>query len=81
MKELGLFPQNHYKSLFITQDWEQSGKYILTANINGRFEVISIDDRVPVYLRNLEPVWGLTYNNPWEILLIKAFAKIKGGYQ
>lgn len=80
MKELGLFELNHYKSLFITQDWQDSGKYILTANIDGRFEVISIDDRIPVYARTLEPVWGASYNNPWEILLIKAFAKIKGGY-
>jgi hypothetical protein len=28
----------------------------------------------------LEPVWGLTFENPWELILIKAWAKVRGGY-
>lgn len=80
IRELALFSTAHYKSLFITQDFQQSGKYILTANIDGRFEVISVDDRIPLYKDTMEPVWGYSFNNPWELILLKAWAKIVGGY-
>ena len=59
---------------------QKLGKYILVANIDGRFEVISVDDRIPIYKKNLEPVWGLGYSNPWELILLKAWAKVKKGY-
>jgi hypothetical protein len=52
----------------------------LTANIDGRFEVVSVDDKIPLYKKTLEPIWGQSFDNPWEIILIKAWAKIKGGY-
>jgi hypothetical protein len=50
------------------------------ANVNGRFEVVSVDDRIPVYKKTLEPIWGFSFNNPWSLILLKAYAKIKGGY-
>jgi hypothetical protein len=67
--------------MFLTQDYQPSGKYVLNININGRFEVVSVDDRIPIYKDTLEPVWGLTYKNPWELILIKAWAKVKQGYE
>lgn len=39
-----------------------------------------VDDRIPVYEHNLEPIWGLSYDRPWEIILIKAWAKKLQGY-
>lgn len=65
MRELGLFQIGHYKSLFITQDYTESGKYTLVANIDGRFEVVSVDDRIPINKHTLEPIWGLKYEHPW----------------
>ena len=41
---------------------------------------MAVDDRIPVYKKTLEPVWGLSFLNPWELIILKAFAKIKGGY-
>ena len=42
--------------------------------------MVSVDDRIPVYANTLEPIWGLRYENPWELILVKAWAKINGGY-
>jgi len=42
--------------------------------------VITVDDRIPVYEDTLEPIWGLNFQNPWELILIKAYAKKQGGY-
>jgi hypothetical protein len=39
--------------LFITQDFAASGKYILITNTDGRFEVISVDDRIPINRKTL----------------------------
>jgi hypothetical protein len=80
INELAVFSTLHYKTLFITQKYSESGKYILITNSNGRFEVISVDDRIPVDRETLEPIWGLSYKRPWEILLIKAWAKKLKGY-
>ena len=80
IKELALFPTKHYKAFFITQDIQKSGKYTLVVNIDGMLEVISVDDRIPVSKKTLEPVWGLGYGNPWELILLKAWAKVKRGY-
>lgn len=46
--ELALFTTFHYKTLFITQDFSPSGKYILILNNNSRFEAITVDDRIPI---------------------------------
>jgi hypothetical protein len=53
LNELALYPTVHYKSLFITQDFAASGKYILITNTDGRFEVISVDDRIPINRKTL----------------------------
>ena len=80
IRELGIWDLLHYKSFFLTQDYQESGKYTLIANIESKFEVITVDDRIPVYKDTLEPIWGLSFKNPWEFILIKVWAKIKGGY-
>ena len=35
------------------------------ANINGCNEVITVDDKIPVYKNTFEPLWGLSFENPW----------------
>lgn len=80
LNELALLPTTHYRSLFITQDFSKTGQYILITNNDGRFEVITVDDRIPINKDTLEPIWGMTYKNPWELILLKAWAKKRGGY-
>lgn len=80
LNELALFPTVHYRSLFLTQTYSPSGKYTLVTNTDGRFEVICVDDRIPINKVTYEPIWGLSYKNPWELLLIKAWAKKLKGY-
>lgn len=80
LNELALFSTAHYRSLFITQTFSPSGKYILITNTDGRFEVIAVDDRIPINKVTFEPIWGLSYDNPWELILMKAWAKKLHGY-
>lgn len=80
LAELPLYDLFHYRSLFITQDFNALGRYELVLNINGRFERVVVDDRIPVYRDTLEPIWGLSYQKPWELILFKAYAKVKNGY-
>lgn len=39
-----------------------------------------VDDLVPVYEDNLEPIWGMEFDQCWEIILLKFWAKRCGGY-
>jgi hypothetical protein len=49
ISELPVLPVAEYKSLFITQEFQENGKYIVAINVNGRFELIAVDDRIPIY--------------------------------
>lgn len=80
LNELALFSTAHYRSLFITQTYSPSGKYIIITNTEGRFEAIAVDDRIPVNKDTFEPIWGMSYKNPWELILLKAWAKKLQGY-
>lgn len=64
----------------MTQDYQKSGKYTVIVNIDGRFEVITVDDFIPIHKDTLCPIWDMSYNNPWELILIKVWAKKLKGY-
>lgn len=57
--EVGLLPPFHYETLFITPDFTNNGMYKIIANVQGEFRVIVIDDMIPVYENNMEPIWGM----------------------
>ena len=78
--ELPLYPASHYKGLFLTQDWQASGRYVLLINVDGRWEFTVVDDYIPVDSRTMETHWEMDFLNPWEIILMKAWAKRRGGY-
>ncbi len=42
--------------------------------------MFTVDDRIPIDKRTLEPIWGLSFERPWEIILVKAWAKKLSGY-
>lgn len=80
MIELGLLPVHHYKSMFVTQDWDPNGRYLIVLNSEGRFETEVVDDYIPVYEKSEEPLWGMSLTKPWELILAKIWAKRSGGY-
>ena len=53
---------------------------MLITNNDGRFEVMSVDDKIPVSKQTYQPVWGMSFKNPWELILMKAWAKKLRGY-
>jgi hypothetical protein len=57
--ELGLFPTNHYRSMFITQGYNELGRYEVIVNSEGRFQLEVVDDLIPVYESNEQPIWGM----------------------
>lgn len=36
---------------------------------------------VPVFQDSLEPIWGMDFDHSWQIILLKMWAKKKGGYR
>lgn len=71
---------SHYKSFFITQNFASNGQYEIIANEEGHFQIQIIDDYIPVYADNLDPIWNTGVNNPWLLLLLKVWAKQNGSY-
>ena len=49
-------------------------------NRNGRWETDVVDDWIPVYKHNHEPIWGLDFEHAWQIILLKFWAKQKGSF-
>jgi hypothetical protein len=80
LTEINLFPPSHYKSLFITQDYQEKGLYHIIFNKDGRFETDVVDDWIPVYEDTNEPIWGMDFNHPWQLILLKFWAKKQRGY-
>lgn len=50
-------------------------------NVDGRFETGCVDDWVPVYEHSLQPIWGMDFDQGWQIILLKFWAKRNGGYR
>ncbi|CAI2387901.1 unnamed protein product [Moneuplotes crassus] len=64
-------------------DFEEKPKiFSIKLLVNGKYEVIMIDDYVPYNIKKEKIAFCSTYtNNIWAILLEKAFAKINGSYE
>jgi hypothetical protein len=72
---MGLFPASHYKSLLFTQDFQASGMYHAVVNYNGRWETDVVDDFIPVYEKSGKPIWGMDLEQPWQLIILKFWAK------
>ena len=81
LKEIRLLPVDYYKTLFTSSVINSQGIYKIILNIDGLFKYVYIDDFVPANQHSLDSLWGLKFASPWEILLLKAYAKTLGGYQ
>ena len=78
--EMRHFSELAFKRFFITQKIVEGGRYEMLLNKNGQFVQQLIDDYVPVHKRDEAPIWGLSFEKPWEVLLAKFWAKQRGNY-
>lgn len=81
LNEVGLLPPFYYQSLFLTPDFTPNGQYQLILNVQGQYRVVVVDDMIPVYQSNMQPIWKLDKEVPWELILLKAWAKLCGGFK
>ena len=61
--------------MFFTQDFQPSGLYHAVVNYNGRWETDVVDDFIPVYEQTGKPLWGMDLEQPWQLILLKFWAK------
>ena len=56
--------------------------YALKMLVNGKYEIIVIDDFIPYNTKLNRPAfWDTFTNNVWAILIEKAYAKLSGSYE
>ena len=74
------YPNLIYK-MFKTKKINEEGYFEIILFINGKFQIIIIDDYLPIDIRNGKEIYAKSNNNSiWVCLLEKAWAKINGGY-
>jgi len=68
------------KSTFKTEEINPFGYYEIVYFLNGEWQIVIVDDYVPIYKKQI-PI-GARPNGKeiWVMLLEKAFAKVNGGY-
>ena len=67
--------------LFKTQIMNPNGYYELILNIDGKPQIVIVDDYLPVDKDSQKLIYAQTKNNEiWVSLLEKAWAKVNGGY-
>ena len=68
-------------SLFKTKEMNRDGYYEIYFYIDGRKQIVIVDDYFPVYKKNKWPCFAQPNGKEiWVMLLEKAWAKINGGY-
>lgn len=77
--EMAMIDVDYLKTLFITSKITENGYYQYFIKRNGIYEIDFIDDVIPVEGPKEVPLYNLSYRRPWEILLMKAWFKEKGG--
>lgn len=70
---------DYVKTLFFQKNMSQVGYYQYFVRRNGEYHVDYVDDSIPVDSDDQEPLWGLRLEEPWKLILMKAWIKEKGG--
>ena len=75
------FPQR-LERLFLTKTYQSNGIYVLAMCIDGIWQDIVLDDKIPCDKKKGIPCFNRSKksNELWVILLEKAWAKVHGGY-
>lgn len=79
-QEISLFSSDYYKSIFLNTYFQHLGIYNIIAQVNGHYRLVTVDDMIPVYEGTNQPLWGMSLEYPWQLLLLKAWALTNGGY-
>ena len=67
--------------LFKTNATNKDGFYEIIFIIDGRPQIVIVDDYLPVYKKTKRPIYAQSKGNEiWVMLLEKAWAKVNGGY-
>ena len=74
------FP-NLIKRMFRQNTKNEDGFYEITLYIDGKRQIIIVDDYLPAFKKNKKPCYAQSNKNEiWVMLLEKAWAKVNGGY-
>ena len=74
------FP-NLIKRMFRQNTKNEDGFYEITLYIDGKRQIIIVDDYLPALKKNKKPCYAQSNKNEiWVMLLEKAWAKVNGGY-
>ena len=69
------------KGLFKTKEMNRDGYYEIFFRIDGKKQIVIVDDYFPVYKKNKWPCFSQPHGKElWVMLLEKAWAKVNGGY-
>ena len=69
------------QKLFKTNSTNKDGYYEIVLFIDGKPQIVIVDDYLPVEKRTKRPVYAQSKGNEiWVMLLEKAWAKVNGGY-
>ena len=69
------------RGLFKTDKINENGYYEIVLHVDGRPQIVVIDDLIPCYTAFKMPCFAKPNGNEiWVLLIEKAFAKINGGY-
>ena len=67
--------------IFKTKNINKEGYFELIFFIDGKYQIIIVDDYLPVYIKTKKICFSKPYNNEiWICILEKAWAKVNGGY-
>ena len=78
--ESGLLNPDYLRTIFITQSLNPAGRYVYFVKRDGEYVIEECDDVIPVDRKTWKPLWGLSYKNPWQLILLKAWMKECGGW-
>ena len=69
------------RKMFKTETTNKDGFYEIIFIIDGKPQIVIVDDYLPVNKKNKRPVYAQSKGNEiWVMLLEKAWAKVNGGY-
>jgi hypothetical protein len=79
--EFIMLDKEYLKTLFFTKQLTKKGYYQYFVRRNGEYYVDYVDDWIPVEGHEQIPMWGLSINEPWKLILMKAWIKEKGSLE
>ena len=80
ISSLTQYPKIIYE-IFKTKNINEEGYFELIIFIDGKFQIVLVDDYLPVFSKNKKICFSKLNNNEiWICILEKAWAKINGGY-